>query len=134
MGEIKSSTYGHAREILAKIAIEIFLPLMASIAKEHSRLLIAGEIEYAKVRKQYDPELIKIIEHLCTPNISLDEMRDHVQQHQIHLQVFLRDRFEYADKYLSKFGELEFFLDSANSNFLRWCLIDIWDNQPHTEL
>ncbi len=78
-------------------------------------------------------KVLELIDSLCVPDLTTDDLRHLVERAPITLQAFLHERFLYIDDYLARQGEREFFYEDKSGDFLRFGLVDLWDSRQQSK-
>lgn len=125
----KSITGTRARLIMEDLRTKIFAEaLYTFVIRDRLRYLAARDRTYFESREIDEKNVRELVEYMCTINLDVPAMREVVRLQPTNMQSFLLDRFIYADEFLSKYPNQEFFVKTMG-DFLRWGLIDIWNSR-----
>jgi len=85
--------------------------------------------KYAEERNASTADVNELINRMAgAPNCTTETMKLCVLKSP-NLQVYLLDRFRYAEQYLEQVGGKEYLEDELFQDFLRRCLIDLWSSR-----
>jgi hypothetical protein len=98
--------------------------MVIRIIKEQAKYL--KDPTYTDLRNTSAAKVLELIDSLCVPDLSTDNLRNLVEAAPITHQAFLYERFLHVDDYLARKGEREFFYEDNPADFLRFGLVDLW--------